>query len=67
MLSIFIMIYGNEKQNYDPINFETLKDDVFDWVLGGFTTILNYNEELEALCNDLSIKTIQPISNGNGM
>jgi len=42
MLSIFIIIYRNKKQNYDLIDFETLKDADFDWVLAEFTTILNY-------------------------
>ncbi|KAK2401954.1 hypothetical protein QL285_051512 [Trifolium repens] len=61
------MIYRDKKkQNYDPINFETLGDRS-DWVLEDSPPLLTI-EEVEALCNDLASMTIasmtiQPISN----
>jgi hypothetical protein len=56
------MIYGNKKkQNYNPINFETL-DDHSDWMLEDSPPFLTI-EEVEALCSDIAIMKIQPISN----
>ncbi|KAK2402691.1 hypothetical protein QL285_052189 [Trifolium repens] len=56
------MIYRDKKkQNYDPINFETLGDHS-DWVLEDSPPFLTI-EEVEALRNDLASMTIQPISN----
>ncbi|GAU17928.1 hypothetical protein TSUD_330520 [Trifolium subterraneum] len=52
---------NKKKQNYDPINFETL-DDHFDWVLEDSPPFLTI-EEVEALRNDLANMTIQPLSN----
>jgi hypothetical protein len=60
------MIYRDKKkQNYDPINFETLGDRS-DWVLEDSPPFLTI-EEVEALRNDLASMTIQPISNDIGM
>jgi hypothetical protein len=60
------MIYRDKKkQNYDPINFETLGDHS-DWVLEDSPPFLTI-EEVEALRNDLASMTIQPISNDIGM
>jgi hypothetical protein len=60
------MIYRDKKkQNYDPINFETLGDHS-DWVLEDSPPFLTI-EEVEALRNDLASITIQPISNDIGM
>ncbi|GAU16471.1 hypothetical protein TSUD_167030 [Trifolium subterraneum] len=52
---------NKKKQNYDPINFETL-DDHSDWVLEDSPPFLTI-EEVEALRNDLANMTIQPLSN----
>jgi hypothetical protein len=60
------MIYRDKKkQNYDPVNFETLGDHS-DWVLEDSPPFLTI-EEVEALRNDLASMTIQPISNDIGM
>ncbi|XP_058780825.1 uncharacterized protein LOC131654918 [Vicia villosa] len=50
-----------KKQNYDPINFETLGDHS-NWVLEDSPPFLTI-EEVEALRKDLASMTIQPISN----
>ncbi|XP_058785191.1 uncharacterized protein LOC131660077 [Vicia villosa] len=50
-----------KKQNYDPINFETLGDHS-NWVLEDSPPFLTV-EEVEALRKDLASMTIQPISN----
>ncbi|WJX31324.1 hypothetical protein P8452_19762 [Trifolium repens] len=50
-----------KKQNYDPINFETLGDHS-DWVLEDSPPFLTI-EEVEALRNDLANMAIQPLSN----
>jgi hypothetical protein len=54
-----------KKQNYDPINFETLGDHS-DWVLEDSPPFLTI-EEVEALRNDLANMAIQPLSNDIGM
>jgi hypothetical protein len=60
------MIYRDKKkQNYDPINFETLGDHS-DWVLEDSPPFLTI-EEVEALRNDLANMAIQPLSNDIGM
>ena len=60
------MIYRTKKkQNYDPINFETLGDHS-NWVLEDSPPFLTI-EEVEALRKDLASMTIQPISNDIGM
>ncbi|KAL9671968.1 hypothetical protein QQ045_009542 [Rhodiola kirilowii] len=51
-------------QNYDPINIETL-DDHSDWVMEESPPYLT-NEEVDALRNDLSSMTIQPVSDDTG-
>ncbi|XP_058732709.1 uncharacterized protein LOC131604274 [Vicia villosa] len=50
-----------KKQNYDPINFETLGDHS-NWVLEDSPPFLTI-EEVLALRKDLASMTIQPISN----
>ncbi|XP_058741895.1 uncharacterized protein LOC131614308 [Vicia villosa] len=50
-----------KKQNYDPINFETLGDHS-NWVLEDSPPFLTI-EEVEALRKDLASMAIQPISN----
>ncbi|XP_058746999.1 uncharacterized protein LOC131619985 [Vicia villosa] len=50
-----------KKQNYDPINFETLGDHS-NWVLEDSPPFLTI-EEVKALRKDLASMTIQPISN----
>ncbi|WJX34039.1 hypothetical protein P8452_22189 [Trifolium repens] len=50
-----------KKQNYDPINFETLGDHS-DWVLEDSPPFLTI-EEVEALRHDLANMAIQPLSN----
>ncbi|KAK2423008.1 hypothetical protein QL285_033495 [Trifolium repens] len=56
------MIYRDKKkQNYDPINFETLGDHS-DWVLEDSPPFLTI-EEVEALRHDLANMAIQPLSN----
>ncbi|KEH42943.1 zinc finger C-x8-C-x5-C-x3-H type family protein [Medicago truncatula] len=50
------MIYRNKKQNYDPINFETLEDDDFDRVPEDSPPFLTI-EELEVLHYDLVYAT----------
>jgi hypothetical protein len=60
------MIYRDKKkQNYDPINFETLGDHS-DWVLEDSPPFLTI-EEVEALRHDLTNMAIQPLSNDIGM
>jgi hypothetical protein len=60
------MIYRDKKkQNYDPINFETLGDHS-DWVLEDSPPFLTI-EEVEALRHDLANMAIQPLSNDIGM
>jgi hypothetical protein len=60
------MIYrSKKKQNYDPLNFETI-DDHSDWVEEDSPPFLTI-EEVEALRKDLASMTIEPISNDIGM
>ncbi|PNX60298.1 hypothetical protein L195_g051854, partial [Trifolium pratense] len=56
---------NQKKQNYDPINFETLGDHS-DWVLEDSPPFLTI-EEVEALRTELASMTIEPVSNDIGI
>jgi len=54
-----------KQQSYDPINLETLNDNV-DWIMEDSPPFLT-NEEVDALCKDLANMNIQPLSNDIGI